>query len=108
MTYEISNHIIEIGKNANDNWELLESSQPNDILFHLDDKPSPYVIVTKCKKKNLSDLLISSAAKLCKLYSKYKDCDETMKVSYIKIKHTQKGNKLGQVTYLKKPEYINI
>ena len=40
-----ANYTIKIGQNKMDNWSLLETSEPDNLWFHLADAPSPYVVL---------------------------------------------------------------
>lgn len=101
---------ISVGKNAKNNWELIDKASKEDIWFHLDDYPSCHVIlsvdnnINKNIKPHIS--VIKKCARLCKNGSKLKD---TRKVSviYTKIKNIKKGNEVGSV-YSKNVKTIKV
>jgi predicted ribosome quality control (RQC) complex YloA/Tae2 family protein len=98
---------IIIGKNAKNNWEILDNADSEDIWLHLDDLPSPYVIIKhdpnyKLKRKN-----IKLAGRLCRDNSKYKT-NKNITVCYIKVKYVKKGTHLGEAELLKDPSTIII
>jgi predicted ribosome quality control (RQC) complex YloA/Tae2 family protein len=43
--------IYWLGKNAQDNWDIIKKSQDNWLWFHLDKFPSGHVVI--CKISNL-------------------------------------------------------
>ena len=45
MNIHFDSFTIIIGKNAKNNWEILDNADDEDIWLHLDDLPSPYVII---------------------------------------------------------------
>jgi len=98
-----------VGRNSKSNWELLGSSNDNDIWIHLKNYPSCYVII-KCKKDVLiTGDYITYAGKLCCLYSKIKNSNKkTASISYIECKYVKKGKSSGQAILLKKPNEKNV
>jgi len=98
-----------VGRNSKSNWEILSSSNENDIWIHLKNYPSCYVII-KCKK-NVSIIgdHITYAGKLCCLYSKIKNSNKKIAtINYIECKYVQKGKSSGQAILLKKPNEKNV
>ncbi len=59
----------KIGENANDNNELIQSVDSNYYWLHMNDFPSPHVIICK---NILTENAIHIATKLCVLYGKKK------------------------------------
>lgn len=102
-----------IGQNANDNWNLLSTSNQKWIWFHLDKFSSPYVILTKSLIELKSEKLekswndyILKACHLCKENSKYKNI--TVKVIYTNVKNVSKGNIIGEAIIKGKVNQITI
>jgi len=108
---------IFIGKNAAENWKLIDDADTFDLWFHLDDKPSCHVVL----KQNISNALnntanthninypnqiIYFAAEQCKLNSKYKHLQK-LKITYTNISNISKGKEIGSV-FVKNPKYIFI
>lgn len=90
---------IWIGKNAQDNWDIISKSVQNDIWFHLDNVPSPHVILKipeDFKLKVVPKQVLNKCAVLCKNYSNY-DQIKKIKVIYTEIKNVTKGDKVGSV-----------
>lgn len=87
---------ICVGENAQENWELIDSSTQNSMWFHLDKFPSPHVVVSLSNNKKISNITINYAATLCKTYSKYKDI-RNIYVIYTTIKNIKKGSAVGSV-----------
>lgn len=89
---------FQIGENANDNWDILKKSKQNWIWFHLDNFPSPYVILTEPikslkKNSNFRDL-INHGCLLCKENSKYSN--QKVKVIWTTCKNVSFGNTPGE------------
>ena len=45
--YDNNEYIIQIGKNKNENWELIDNASNTDIWFHIEDQPSCHVVLKK-------------------------------------------------------------
>lgn len=98
-----------VGRNSKSNWELLGSSNDNDIWVHLKDYPSCYVIIKQKKNILITSDYITYAGKLCCLYSKIKHSNKkTASINYIECKHVKKGKSSGQAILLKKPNNKNV
>lgn len=92
--------VFKIGGNAQENSDLIDSSQPDDIWFHVDNLPSEHVVATistdkKLDKKQLSKI-ITQGAVLCKQYSKYAS-QKNLPIVYTRIKDLLKTEKVGCV-----------
>ncbi len=85
-----------VGRNAKENWQLLNHSEPFDIWFHLDNQPSPYVILEVRDNNEIPYSTLLEGAKLCKQYSKAKN-EKSVSVIYCPVKNLTKGKVLGQV-----------
>ena len=105
---KINNIIINfnIGSNAQENYELLDNSKPNDLWFHLDDYPSCYVIAfihdnpllrfDSILNKKDKQKLIKFGCVLCKKYSKYASV-KNIKIIYTEVKNLEKTKNIGSV-----------
>jgi len=91
---------IEMGVDAQDNWDLIDKSEENDIWFHLEDESSPHVVIHVQddikKKKDLSKKTIKYAALLCKQNSKMKS-ERKVSIIYTQIKNVKKDKEIGSV-----------
>ena len=85
---------IFIGRNAVENWHLIDHADKNDIWYHLKSLPSPHVI---CSDKNK----FIECAKLCKQHSKYKNF-QNIKVLYTPVSNLTKGKETGSVCFKSK------
>lgn len=94
---------IKIGKSAQENWDLISSSNQNDIWFHLKSFPSPHVVLVDPPLHPFPPKLLQTCAALCKQHSKYKNLP-SIKVIYTKIKYVKKATKVGSVTTSKTSE----
>ena len=90
---------IYIGKNKEENWQLIDASNPDDVWFHIDNQPSCHVILKNTQEDKLRDIpkqVLKRAAYLCKINSAAKTqpkCD----VIYTLISAITKTNIVGQV-----------
>ena len=88
-----------IGKNALDNFSIIDNSNKEDIWFHLEDYPSSHVIAKvfniTINKKELK-YIIKQGALLCKQNSKYASYPN-IKIIYTKINNVKKTNVIGSV-----------
>ena len=78
-----------VGKNANDNFNIIDQSDENDLWFHINDAPSCHVIACihqyNINKKNLK-YVIKQGGIICKKHSKYKSKKYTTKCKYMVYK----------------------
>lgn len=97
---------IYVGRNAKQNWELLDNANDDDIWIHLDKFPSCYVIIDSNSKQPITNSHIKYAAQLCTTYSKSKIPDDVKGVFYIftNCKNVQKGKSTGEAVLLTTPE----
>jgi predicted ribosome quality control (RQC) complex YloA/Tae2 family protein len=95
---------ISIGKNALDNWRLLEESEPQHYFFHLTHFSSPYVILKN--PYNMTQQIIE-CAELCKAKSKYKNIPR-VKVDYTPCSNVSKGEEVGEALYKSNRKVMNI
>ncbi|MBL7542894.1 MAG: hypothetical protein JNL11_03715 [Bdellovibrionaceae bacterium] len=95
---------LYMGKNARDNVQLLKSSQPWELWFHLKDYPSAYAITRKNKTTAVEHVhlmkMASWFAKECFKNNKEK-APKHIDVIYTECRYVKllKGDKLGRVTY---------
>ena len=87
---------IQIGKNENENDELIDKSSPEDYWLHLSSVPSPHCVILNPNKKKIHIKIIRHAAYLTKKYSKYSHMSK-VEVDVSKIKFLTKTNKKGLV-----------
>ena len=98
-----------VGKNDQDNDDIIDSAKPNDIWFHLGDASSAHVIANIpddliLNKKQLK-LIIIQGAVVCKEVSKYKS-QSNVRVVYTKIKNIVKTETPGRVIMVDAKELI--
>lgn len=107
MKIELFQNItIKIGKNQQENWDLIDSSHEKFIWLHLNSYPSGHVII---EDENPSSEVIFAAASLCKKNTKYRNL-KNVKVAYTFIGNLIKGEEIGSVYYKsnRKVKHINI
>ncbi len=91
-----------IGKNAEDNFNIIDASSPDDIWFHISGVSSCHVVLQigtdDCKlcKKNLKSL-IKKGAFLCKKYTNKLKNEKNVEVIYTHIKNVVKTETIGAV-----------
>ncbi len=100
-------YTIKIGQNKNENWSLLDNSNPNNIWFHVSDAPSAYVVLnTSCKIKDVPKRVLYRCAILCKLRSK--SCKErNINVNYTYVRNVSKGENTGEAI-IQKAKIIRV
>lgn len=88
-----------IGKNAQENFTIIDLADGKDMWFHLNDYPSCHVIGIisnlSLDKKELK-YIITQGALLCKKYSKYKS-EPNINVVYTTINNVKKTEIIGTV-----------
>jgi len=89
-----------IGENAKDNFRIIDIANPNDIWFHVEDKPSSHIIAllpadTPLSKKD-TQYIIKQGAVLCKQYSKYAS-EKKLSIIYTNIHNVKKTEIPGSV-----------
>ena len=98
---------ILVGKNAKDNWNLLEDACEEDLWFHVQDESSAYVIIVNDFKNEITKEDINNAASICKQHSKLKN-KQNVKINWLPVKHVKKGKTVGEAILLAKPNIIKI
>lgn len=89
-----------VGKNAQENFNIIENSNPNDIWFHIDNYASCHVVASMppdidFDKKQLM-YIIKQGAIICKQYSKYKS-DKNVSIVYTCVKNVTMTDVVGTV-----------
>ena len=101
-TVFISNMEItyNIGTSAQDNFDLIDASSPQDIWFHVEGLPSCHIVavIPENEKldKNKMRAIIKQGAVICKKHSKYASY-KNLPIIYTKIENVQKTPTLGSV-----------
>ena len=88
-----------VGTNAQDNFAVIDSADPDDVWFHVKDLPSCHVVAkipddVDSKKELLS--IIKRGAIICKQHSKYTST-QNLEIVYTRIKNVKKTNVPGSV-----------
>jgi len=97
--------IYWIGKNAQDNWNIIKESESNYLWFHLDKFPSSHIIICK-NGKNVLDEEILFACKLLIENSKYKF--NNIGIVYCTIDNLIFGEEIGSVRFKSNKKVIKI
>ena len=85
--------VYRLGRNAKENFDLIDDADPNDWWFHLSDHPSGHCLIDS---EIIDKSMIIFAANLVKEYSKQKN-NKNVKIIYTQIKNITKTKTLGQV-----------
>jgi predicted ribosome quality control (RQC) complex YloA/Tae2 family protein len=95
--FEKQEYTIHIGQSREENTELVNTSDPENIWFHVANAPSSHVVLkTTCKVKEVPLQVIKRCACLCKSHSKSKSvpkCD----IIYTQIENIESTEIVGQV-----------
>ena len=90
------------GRNAQDNFDLIDASKDNDIWFHIYGDSSAHVVASindltiSLDKKQLRDI-IKQGAVICKEQSSCKS-DKNVNIVYTRIKDVTKTTPIGSVS----------
>jgi predicted ribosome quality control (RQC) complex YloA/Tae2 family protein len=96
---------IKYGKNAKENWNLIDESSSDDLWFHIDDYPSTHVLLEyNLDEEDRIEEYIEKAVQLCvektpKIKS-YIPKIKSVKVIYTKVENIKKGKSVGEVIIL--------
>ena len=104
-TYE--NFTIKIGKNDEENDNLIKEGGQNDLWFHIKNNPSPHGIIHSDTKEEPTKDVIYKTAELVKSFSKYKDLSK-ITIVYTKLKNIKRTNILGSVIIKNKTKEIIV
>lgn len=95
---------IKIGKNAKDNFDLIDFADPDDLWFHLRDFPSAHGFLDK---EHISKENIRLVAEMIKAKSKQRN-EKNIVVEYLPIKFVKKTKLTGTVTLDGPVSFIRI
>ena len=88
---------ILIGESAQDNWDLIDKSDPEWVWLHLKSFPSCHVVIKSCDPPSTE--LLNYAGECCKNKTKFKNL-RNLKISFCKIKNLKKSEKTGSVYFI--------
>jgi predicted ribosome quality control (RQC) complex YloA/Tae2 family protein len=94
--------VYYIGKDAKDNWDLIQNADETDIWIHLQDHPSPHVIIENSTDMKHGVKHIMFGCQLCKQYSKLKT-KKSVSISVLEMKFVKKGKSVGEAKLLRPP-----
>jgi len=99
FTYGSAEYTINIGKNKDENWQLIDNASGTDIWFHIDGQPSCHVVLNNDQKVKLRDIprqVLKRCAYLCKINSAAKTMPKC-NVIYTVMSEIKKTDIVGQV-----------
>jgi len=88
-TYSISGYTVRVGKNAQQNDELLRGARPNDLWLHARDVPGSHVVISRHGQEDIANEVITEAAQLAARHSKSRH-EKHVAVSVAQVKHVRK------------------
>jgi len=91
------NTIYWVGRNAQDNWDIIKESNKNWTWIHLDKFPSGHVIICKDSNTVNNDEIIYGC-NLCISYSKYKN-QINLSLVYCLVSNLILGEDIGSVYF---------
>jgi len=86
-----------VGRNAQDNWDIINKSDKNWIWIHLDKFPSGHVIICK-NSDTISHQEIIYGCNLCIINSKYKN-QINLGLVYCEVTNLILGEDIGSVYF---------
>jgi predicted ribosome quality control (RQC) complex YloA/Tae2 family protein len=92
-------YLFHIGRDKQDNWDLIDGSKPWDVWFHLEDAPSSHVVLEMENGsgiKNIPRAVLKYGAGLCKAHSSSKS-EANCPIIYTTIDKIEKGREVGSV-----------
>ena len=99
LTIVLDYGTIKIGRNASQNWKIIDSAHLEDYWFHIANCSSCHVIFS-CNDKDykLKKNDIKYLAGLCKKYTNKCKSINNLSINYTKIKNIKKGKYVGSVS----------
>lgn len=87
-----------IGKNAKENFDIIDDSEDHHIWFHVHNQSSCHVIAKLDEELNRKDFkyVIKQGALLCKQYSKLNN-QKNVDIIYTLVKNVHKTKTIGSV-----------
>ena len=104
---EFRGYIIQVGKDENENDELIAKASPEDYWLHLSNVPSPHCIIINPSGIRVHNKIIKRAAYLTKKHSKHANISK-IDIDVTRIKFIKTTNKKGLVTVNFISRTINI
>lgn len=92
---------FRLGQNAQENFDLIDASRPDDIWFHISGQSSGHVIASipegsNYDKKTIRRIIIQGGI-ICKQFSRLKS-EKDVNVIYSRVKNLVKTEKVGSVS----------
>lgn len=92
--------LYTVGKNSQNNFDIIDAASPNDLWFHIESESSCHVIASvpieiKLDKKQLRQI-VTQGAVLCKSKSRYKS-NKDVSIIYTKVENITKSQPVGTV-----------
>lgn len=97
-----------IGQNAEDNDAIIDAASPNDLWFHVDNKPSCHIIASVPDNVSRADIgyIINQGVVLCKKHSY--PSEKKLPILYTRIKNIKKTNIPGRVFISEEDKKIKV
>jgi len=93
------NVTFRIGENAQDNFDLIDDSNPHDIWFHLNNNSSSHVVasIPEGLKRKEKGYVIRSGALLCKNDNAKSRTQKQVEIIFTAIRNVKKTDIAGSV-----------
>jgi len=98
---------IRVGRDKEENSQILDSSQENDMWIHLSDFPSGHAVIANPNNIKIPHKVLKRACCLVKQYSKYSS-KKKITFDIAQIKYLEKTENKGEVIVHKLLKNITI
>lgn len=100
IKYNNKEYVFQIGKNAENNWNIIKIAESDDIWFHVNDYSSAHVILKNPDLLSIKDFPIH-VLRYCAIKCKNKNNKlkhiNNLSVCYTKINNIKLGTNVGSV-----------
>ena len=95
-----------IGKNARENFEIIDDAEEHHMWFHIEGQSSGHIIakIDEDVDKKTLRYIVKQGAVLCKQVSKYA---RLINIVYARIRDVEKTDTIGMV-HVSNPKYVAI
>ena len=104
---QFKNYELRLGKNKNENDQLITKATENDYWVHISEYPSGHCIIVNEKDEKIPRNILKRACCLVKQHSKYSS-SKNIVFDITQIKYIEKTDVLGEVLIHKFLKQITI
>ncbi len=97
-----------IGKNAHENFEIIDDAEAHHMWFHIEGQSSGHIIakIDEDVDKKTLRYIVKQGAVLCKQVSKFARF-KNINIVYARIRDVEKTDTIGMV-HVSNPKYVSI